>query len=232
VLHQVDEVQHVGDPVVVRHVVAHAAGNHVVVEHPAARDALEQIEDLFPLAEAVQQRRPGAHVQPEGGQGDQMAGDARQFRRHDAQMLGALGHFLPHHFLDRGHIGVVAAHRGQVVEAVGVDHPLLVVDALGDLLGAAVQVAQHRRHLVDDLAVGLQQQAQHAVRRGMLRAHVELEQLALDAGHVVLVVPAAAGERARDVHPCRFIGHAHPSAGLSPAGWSGPPVSTGNGFAQ
>ena len=83
-----------------------------------------------------------------------MAGDPRQLGGDHPQVLGPLGDLDFDHVLDRDHVGVVAGHRRQVVEAIGVDHILLVVHALGDLLGAAVQVAQHRSALVDDLAVG------------------------------------------------------------------------------
>ena len=52
-------------------------------------------------------------------------------------------------------------------------NPLARREVLADLLGAAVQVADVRRDLGDDLAVGPQHEPQHAVRAGMLRAHVD-----------------------------------------------------------
>jgi hypothetical protein len=45
--------------------------------------------------------------------------------------------------------------------------------ALGQLLGGAVQQADVRVGPLDDLAVQLQHQAQHAVRRRVLRAEVQ-----------------------------------------------------------
>jgi len=44
---------------------------------------------------------------------------------------------------------------------------------LADLLPAAMQVADVRRHFGDHLAVGPQHQPQHPVRAGMLRPHVD-----------------------------------------------------------
>jgi hypothetical protein len=46
---------------------------------------------------------------------------------------------------------------------------------LGELLGAAMQQADVRIGLLDHLAVHLQHQAQHAVRRRMLRPEVHRE---------------------------------------------------------
>ncbi len=62
---------------------------------------------------------------------------------------------------------------GQVVHPVGVGNPLPRREVLADLLGAAVQIADVRRDFADDLAVGPQHQAQHAVRAGVLRPHVD-----------------------------------------------------------
>ena len=75
--------------------------------------------------------------------------------------------------LDGQRVAQVHVHPGQVVHAVGVGDELDRRDVLADLLGAAVQVAQVRRHLGDDLAVGPQHQPQHAVRAGVLRTHVD-----------------------------------------------------------
>ncbi len=63
--------------------------------------------------------------------------------------------------------------RGQVVHPVGVGNPLPRREVLADLLRAAVQIADVRRDLGDDFAVGPQHQPQHAVRAGMLRSHVD-----------------------------------------------------------
>jgi hypothetical protein len=62
---------------------------------------------------------------------------------------------------------------------------------LEDLLEPAVEVPHHRDALDDLLARELEDEAQHAVRRGMLRSHVEdelfgLEALVLDDGELDL----------------------------------------------
>ena len=75
--------------------------------------------------------------------------------------------------LDGQRVAEVHVHPGQVVHPVGVGDELDRRDVLADLLGAAVQIAQVRRHFGDDLAVGAQHEPQHAVRAGVLRPHVD-----------------------------------------------------------
>ena len=65
------------------------------------------------------------------------------------------------------------AMRRQVVGAVGERDDLVVVAVLAQLLEAGVQVADVRDAALDRLAVELEHQPQHAVRRGVLRADVD-----------------------------------------------------------
>ena len=75
--------------------------------------------------------------------------------------------------LDRQAVGQVVGHRAEIVDAVGQRDHLLVELRLAGLLDAGVQVADVGHQLDDGLAVDLQHQAQHAVSRRVLRAHVE-----------------------------------------------------------
>ena len=79
----------------------------------------------------------------------------------------------PHELLDGQRVAERVAHGGHVVHAVGVGDDAGVVDVLGVLLEAAVQVADVRPRRAHDLAVGAQLEAQHAVGGRVLRAHVE-----------------------------------------------------------
>ncbi len=85
------------------------------------------------------------------------------------------GGVMPSKLLDRHHVGVLVAHHRHVVETIHVADRLIERLALGELLGRPVQQADVRVGLLDDLAVHLQHQAQHAVRGGMLRAEVQRE---------------------------------------------------------
>ncbi len=81
----------------------------------------------------------------------------------------------------------VRVHRAHVVETVGERHYLQVGAVLGHLLEAAVQVADHRLDLRDDLAVEVHDHAAHAVRGRVRRSHVHdqlLDLAAVLADHV------------------------------------------------
>ncbi len=103
-----------------------------------------------------------------------MAGDAVHFGDDNADDVGLLRDLLRQvaELLDRQRVGEVHVHPRQVVHAVGVGDEHDRRDVFADLLGAAVQVAKVRRHFGDDLAVGAQDEAEHAMGAGVLRAHV------------------------------------------------------------
>ena len=82
-------------------------------------------------------------------------------------------HVDPEQLLDGQHVGVLVAHHRHVVQAVHVGHRLDVGLLLGELLGGPVQQADMRIGALDHLAIELQHQAQHAVRRRVLRAEIQ-----------------------------------------------------------
>ena len=76
--------------------------------------------------------------------------------------------------------------RRHVVHAVhvGIEHGVGTV--LGDLLHAAMQIANHAFGAQNLFAVELQDDAQHAVSGGVLRAHVDDEFVGIEKGFLVL----------------------------------------------
>ena len=127
------------------------------------------------------------------------------------------------------------AAEGHRVEVVGeVVHPLDDRDdlpvglVLGGLFDAGVDVADDRLDVAHDLALERDQQAQHPVRRGVVGAHVERQQLVrgfvgplggdgldLFLERDALLAAAVLGER-------RLLGRAHrgaPGERLGAAGW-------------
>ena len=87
--------------------------------------------------------------------------------------LRARRRFDVQQFLDRHAVAQAVGDRGDVVHAVHVGRELLVGAVLGDLLDAAVQVADDAFGAEHLFAVQLQDHAQHAVRGRVLRPHVE-----------------------------------------------------------
>ena len=70
---------------------------------------------------------------------------------------------------------MLLVHRRDVVEPVEIRDRLQIGLVLDQLLGAAMQQADVRIDALDDLAVELQHQAQHAVRGRMLRPEIDGE---------------------------------------------------------
>ena len=70
---------------------------------------------------------------------------------------------------------MLLVHRRDIVEAIEIGDRLQVGLLLDQLLGAAMQQADMRIDAVDNLAVELQHEAQHAVRRRMLRSEIDVE---------------------------------------------------------
>src|SRR5262249_50623938 len=110
---------------------------------------------------------------------------------------------------DREHIAVLHRHRRDVVEAVHVGQRLEVGLVLAELLGAAVKQADVRIDSLDDLAIQLQHQTEHAVGGRMLRAEVDrvIGDLALGRARVLFGEEFAGG-----------IGHFFTSSALSGVG--------------
>jgi hypothetical protein len=101
-----------------------------------------------------------------------------------ADELPALGHRDAEQLLGCQAEGVLLVHRRDIIEPVEVGQRLQVGLVLDQLLGPAVQQADMRIDALDHLAVEIQYETQHAVRRRVLRPeiHGELTQLRFSHG--------------------------------------------------
>ena len=132
----------------------------------------------------------------------------------DPQHRAALGDLDAHQLLDRQRQADVVRHRRQVVGAVGERHDLVVLPVLAQLLEARVQVTDVRDAAPHRLAVELEHQPEHAVRRGVLRPDVDQHVLGAEglvemARHLEFAgVLQLHAERHRD----------RPPAGIEPGG--------------
>ncbi len=165
VLHAIEEAQ--------RRLQRQPANAEVRGHHALSGNRLEQPQHVFALAEAVQEHRHGADVQGVRAQPHQVRVDARQLVQHDANPLRARRNLQPQQLLHRQAVGQVVGHGAEIVDAVGHGHDLLVELGLAGLLDAGVQIPDVGHDAHDGFAVDLQQQAQHAMGRGMLRTHVQ-----------------------------------------------------------
>ena len=150
-----------------------AADAEVAGHHALAGDGLEDAQQLFALAEAVEEDGERADVHGVRAEPDEVRVEARQLVEQHAEPLRALGDLESEQLLDRQAVGQVVGHRAEIVDAVGERDDLLVELGLAGLLDAGVQIADVGRERDDGLAVDLEHQAQNAVRGRVLRAHVE-----------------------------------------------------------
>ena len=102
----------------------------------------------------------------------QVVQDARDLIEHHADVLRAQRRLDAQQLFDRHDVRVLVAHHRHVIQPVHVADRLIERLALGQLLGRAVQQPDVRIGLLNDFAVHLEHQAQHAVRSRMLRAEV------------------------------------------------------------
>ena len=152
----------------------------VVEGLPCTADEVENVEDLLAVAETVKHPRRRAQIVCKRPDEDQMAVDAVQLRHNDTDVLRTRRCLDARELLDRKRIAEVVVHRRDVVEAIRIGQPLHIRPILEQLFDAAMQIAHDRRRLDNALAVQFQLHLQHAVRRGVLRPHVERIGLASD----------------------------------------------------
>jgi hypothetical protein len=90
---------------------------------------------------------------------------------------------------------VLHVERRAIIEAIEIGERLQIGLILDQLLGAAMQQPDMRIDPLDDFAVQLHHEAQHAVRGRMLRA--EIDRVIVDAGFGIDRVGRADGDGAR-----------------------------------
>ena len=103
-----------------------------------------------------------------------------EFHQDDAQRLGTRRHIQVHQFLHRHRVGQVVADRIHIIQPVRHDFGLLVRFGFHVLLDAGMQETDVGDAVDHRLAIQFEQQAQHTMRGGVLRAHVQQHGFALD----------------------------------------------------
>ena len=166
-----------------RDVLVHAAGTDIGRVHARAAGPLVEDHQLLALLEAPERRRQRADVHRLRGDVQEMREDAADLGIEHADELAAARHGHADEALDRERIGMLLVHRRDIVEPVEIGHGLEVGLGLDQFLGAAMQQADMRIDALDDLAVELQHEAQHAVRGRVLRAEIDREIADIVLGH-------------------------------------------------
>ena len=147
---------------------------------------LENLENLFPVAEGIEKRRDGADVERVRAQPQHVAGQAVQLGENHANVLGPARSFDIQQFFNRFAVAQAIRHRRHIVHAihVGIEHGVGAV--LGDLLHSAMEISDYALGAQNFFAIELENHAQHAVRGGVLRAHIDDELIGIEKSFLVL----------------------------------------------
>ena len=141
--------------------------------HPQAGDVLEVAQHLFALAPAVEHHRHRADVHAVRRLEQQVRRHAVELDEHHADPRRARRHVDVEQPLDRHAVDELVRQRRRVVHARHVGAALHVRELFAGLLHAGVEVTDHRLDAQHLFGVELHHQPQHAVRRRVLRTHVD-----------------------------------------------------------
>jgi hypothetical protein len=169
---ELHQTEHVAAPAIGQ-IRGDTAGPDVVVVHPQAGDLLEEPQDLFALAPAVEHHRHGPDVHAVGRQEQQVRRDPVELGHEHADPDRPLGHLDLEELLDGEGERQLGEQRRGVVHAGDVGAALHVGQLLTRPLHAGVQVADDGLGAQDGLAPELHHEAQHPVRGRVLRPHVD-----------------------------------------------------------
>jgi hypothetical protein len=138
-----------------------------------ARRGAARVHQLLSLLEHPEEGRECADIERVRRDGEQVVENACNLRVHDTDVLRAKRDVDAQQLLDSERVTMLLAHHRHVVEAVKVRERLVERLVLDQLLRATVQQPDVRVAPLDRLALQLQHQAQHAVRRRVLRPKVQ-----------------------------------------------------------
>ena len=138
-------------------------------------DELEEVEDAVALAEAVPEHRDRPELERRGPEPDEMRVNPVQLAQQHPHPRRARRHLDVEQLLDREDEDELVVLERDVVDARRVRDRLPPRLLLHALLEARVQVADDGREPDDVLAVEVDDQPQHAVRRRVVRAEVDGE---------------------------------------------------------
>ena len=178
-----------------RDVLDHAADLEVAGVHPLPGRHLEEVEDLVALAEAVPEHRDRAEVERGGAEPDEVGVDPVELEEDRPQVLGAGRDLEVDQALDRAAVGLHLEEVGDVVHPLDEGDDLPVALVLAGLFDPGVDVADHRPQLAHHLAFEVDDEAQDAVGRRVVRPDVDGHDLAVALDSTCSVIaPLRVGE--------------------------------------
>ena len=153
-------------------VVLYASDGVVVLNQSATGSSLEDIENLFAVAEAVEESGQGSQVHAQAGEEEQVRVDALQFVHDGTDVLHTFAHLDAHRLFD-AHAQCVAVVMGaQIVQAVGQCQGLRIGEAFAHLLNASVYIAAVYVQFLDDFPFQGNTEAEDTMSSRVLRTYI------------------------------------------------------------
>ena len=167
-----------------RQVLGHAARAEIIGVVMRAADLLVHFQQMLALLEAPEGRGDGTAIQRIGGDVEQVVQDAGDFGEQHADILRAFGDIAldAQQSLSGDGEGVLHAHGADVIQPVEIGQRLEIGLVFNQFFGAAVEQADMRIGPFHDLALHLEDEAQHAMRGRVLGA--EIDRVAIDLHRV------------------------------------------------
>ena len=168
-------IQKLSDPVtgLGRDVIPHPTDPDIIISEPCSANFLHQIIDGLPLPQRVDKRRDGPDVLSERAHRDQMARDAVELASDHAAELAPTGHLHAPEPL-RGHAeALISEHRRQIIGPIRIRDIAMPGYFFADLFDRAMEITDIRDGLAHDLAVRLNDEAQHSMGARVLRTHAD-----------------------------------------------------------
>ena len=154
-------------------VVLYASDGVVVLNQSSAGSRLEDVENLFAVAESVEESGQGSQVHAQAGEEEQVRVDALQFVHDGTDVLHAVAHLDAHRLFDAHTECVPVVMGAQIVQAVGQCQGLRIGEAFAHLLDAPVNVSAVYVQLLDDFPFEGDTEPEYAVGGGMLRTDID-----------------------------------------------------------
>ena len=150
-------------------------------------EVLGEIIDFFPLRESIEKYRHRPAIHGKHAHAKQVTGNAGHLTANQADHLPTRRQGPIQQLFHRHHVGDIVCQRGKVIQPVRVGNELVIMHVFRNFFVSPMEEAHIRNRLGDDLSFQFQYQAQHAMRRGMARTHVQDQLLPDNIGGRFLV---------------------------------------------
>ena len=157
----------------VRMDVIHHTANRVIVQNQtSATSLLKNIENLFAVAEGIQECCGSTQVLAKTAKEKNVRVNTLQLVHNRTDYLYAVAHLYTHGMFNTHTQRVTVLHSTQVVQTVSQRQSLRISHTFANLLHTTVNVTQHRVDFANRLTLQVHAEVKHTVSRRVLRTNI------------------------------------------------------------